>query len=257
MQCVFAPTRLRVGFGLLLALALAPAAHAAGWGTVKGSVVVEGAVPARKAVAVTKDQDHCLKNGPLLSEDYVVNPKNKGVRWVMVWLVDAQDPKKPLPIAPSLAKAKSASESMDHLSCRLEPHVLALREGQALVVKNSAAVTHNVNITGGVVNPNVNYIMPPETTRTVSGWTASTVPVLVTCNIHPWMKAYIRVFKHPYYAITDENGAFEIKDAPAGEYHLVTWQESVGWVQGGKLGTPITIKDGGVTDVGPITLKPE
>ena len=50
---------------------------------------------------------------------------------------------------------------------------------------------------------------------------ADRFPITVSCTIHPWMRAWIRVFDHPYYAVTDDNGHFEIKDAPAGEYRLV------------------------------------
>jgi len=253
--------RARVAAGVLgVMIAFAPAAAAQGWGTVKGQVTVEGQAPQRKPIAVTKDQEHCQKHGDLLSEDYVVNPRNKGVRWVVVWLIDANSPTRALPVHPSLKSARGDQVEMDQPTCQFEPHVVALREGQTLLVKNSAEVTHNVNIQGGISNPSLNYIMPPKSDRVVTGWKGSTTPVQVTCNIHPWMKAYVRVFKHPYFAVTDADGNFEIKNAPAGEFRLVAWQESVGWLLGSPTrggGKPITIKEGGVTDLGPITLKPE
>ena len=47
----------------------------------------------------------------------------------------------------------------------------------------------------------------------------------VVCNIHPWMKAYFFVLDHPYFAVTDEKGRFEIQGLPAGEYTLSAWHE--------------------------------
>ena len=71
------------------------------------------------------------------------------------------------------------------------------------------------------------------------------------------MKAYLRVFDHPYYAVTDENGTFEIKLAPAGNCRLIAWHEGVGWVtKGSRRGTPIAVKAGMTTDLGKVELKP-
>ena len=49
-------------------------------------------MPTPEPANVDKDQAVCLKNGPILKQDYVVNPKNKGVKWAVVWLMD-EDPK--------------------------------------------------------------------------------------------------------------------------------------------------------------------
>ena len=55
-------------------------------------------------------------------------------------------------------------------------------------------------------------------------------PIAVACDIHSWMKAWIMVFDHPFFAVTGPDGSFEIKGVPAGEQHLVVWQEKVGYV---------------------------
>jgi len=157
---VFARTAL---WGLLgLCLASAPAS-AEGWGTIKGQVVLEGAVPERQKLNVDKDQAACLKNGALRSEAYVVNPKNKGVQWVVVWLVDAQDPKKALPINPKLKSVPDKEVVIDQPCCMFEPHIAALREGQTVLIKNSAEIAHNVNVQGGIANPSQNTIRPART----------------------------------------------------------------------------------------------
>jgi len=255
---------LGIGFcaGLAGLLALGAAARAEeGWGTLKGRVEwAGGAVPQRAKLNVNKDQEACLKNGPLLSEEYVVNPKNKGVRWVFVWLVDPKDPKKPVPVKPELKQPAKKVVEMDQPCCMFEPHLVGLQEGQTLVVKNSATVAHNVNVIGGPLGPNTNPILPAGQKFTLEGIVGRPTPIQVSCNIHPWMKAYVRVFKNPYFAVTDEDGNFEIKGAPAGNYNLVVWQESTGWVAGAptpnKNGMPIAIKPNAVTDLGAIPLKP-
>ena len=52
--------------------------------------------------------------------------------------------------------------------------------------------------------------------------------VPVVCNIHSWMRAYIGVLDHPYFAVTGENGLFEIGNVPPGEYTIGAWHETLG-----------------------------
>jgi hypothetical protein len=243
--------------GVLLITASSPAAEPAGWGTIKGQVAWAGdGIPKPATLKVDKDPQQCLAKGPLFSDTLVVNPKNKGVRWVVVYLVDAKDPKAALPVHPALKALKKLVVEVDQPCCMFEPHIVALREGQTLDVKNSAAIAHNVKVDGGVANPNLNQIIPPGGALPIPGWTAAAIPVPIACNIHSWMHGWVAVFKHPYHAITDADGNFEIKNAPAGTYHLVTWHESVGWVKGGRKGFPIEIKADGTNNLGKIPLQP-
>jgi len=223
-----------------------------GWGNVKGQVVFAGDVPARAELKVDKDQDACLAKGPLLDEKYVVDKDTKGVQWVVVWLAA---PKGQLPIKPELKEIKEKVLSLDQPTCQFQPHVLAIRAGQELDAKNTAKVPHNINVQGAPSNPTLNQIIPPGGHLAIENFKASNTPVNVSCTIHGWMKGYIRVFSHPYFAVTDAQGNFEIKDAPAGTWNLVVWQEEKGWVNGGKEGQPITIKPG-ETVTEKIELKP-
>jgi hypothetical protein len=248
--------------GLVAAVALPGAASAADeWGAVKGQVVwAGGKIPARKKLNVTTNVKECLKNGDLLSTEYVIDPGTKGVRYAIVWLMPADPKVKTPPIHPSL-KTPPKKVVLDQPCCMFEPHVLGIREGQVLEVKNSAEITHNVNISSPKPNPNINLVVGPHKSIDVEGWKAAPYPSGVACNIHPWMKGNIWVFDHPYFVLTDAKGQFEIKNAPAGKYRLVVWQEGAGWVIGGKSpkaggGKVITIKKDGTTDVGKIDLKP-
>src|ERR1700737_4294583 len=100
-----------------------------------------------------------------------------------------------------------------------EPHALAMQEGQTLVVKNSASIAHNVNWQG-LLNGGGNQLLPPNSEHEITDLVADKLPLLVKCNIHPWMSARVGVFAHPYFAVSDKDGNFEIKLAPAGTYRL-------------------------------------
>jgi hypothetical protein len=227
------------------------------WGTIKGQVIWgKDSIPEPRPIKVNRDQQVCLKNGPLFSEDLVIDRKTRGVRWVLVWLVDAKDPKAALPIHPSLREIKHRKVFLDIACCRFEPHVLAMREGQTLEVRNPMEIPFNVRLDGGPDFPLVNVIQAPGTKQEFADLKATRHPVVGSCNIHAWMRCYLRIFNHPYFAVTDEKGSFEIKNAPAGTYQLVVWQETTGWVVGGKAGIPITIKADGVTEVGKIVVTP-
>jgi hypothetical protein len=228
------------------------------WGTVKGRVVWgPDEVPPRKPVTVNKDQEHCLAEGPILEDDLVVNPKDRGVKWVFVWLTPEPGAKR-LPVHPSLEKVKDKDVEIDQPHCMFKPHALGMREGQNLVAKNSATIAHNVNWTGGLKNPGNNVIVAPKQSYTITDLAADRFPVKVTCNIHPWMSAWVRVYDHPYFAVTDADGNFEFKLAPAGTYRLMVWQETIGYRGGaaGRNGTPVNIRAGEVTDLGKLDLKP-
>lgn len=249
--------------GLLLAVP-ARAADDSKWGTIKGQIVWGGGdIPERKPINVDKDVDHCKSKGDLLSEDWVVNKKNKGVRWTFVWLdvnPPAKDqPKDKLPIHPDLQKIQQSDVTMDQPVCMFEPHCLGLREGQNLKVKNSAPIPHSVSWTGTPTkNPGGNVVVPAGGQFVIKDLKADRFPLQISCTIHPWMKARVGVFDHPYFAVTDADGNFEIKNAPAGNYRLKVYHESIGWRNGaaGRDGEKITIKPGGVTDVGKLDVKP-
>jgi len=100
--------------------------------------------------------------------------------------------------------------------------------GQTVTVKSSDPTNHNVNFQ--LRNLNQNPLIAPGTTKDITPDSAEKLPGPVSCSIHPWMMAYWLVLDHPYSAVTDENGNFEIKNAPAGTQKVVVWQEAAGYV---------------------------
>ena len=244
-----------------LALTALGAAQADGWGTIKGQVVWgEKEVPKRAPIKVDKDTEACEKQGKLFEDKLVVNPKNKGVRWCVVYLMNANGFDKDIPIHPKLKAIEQKTVEIDQPCCQFEPHMLAMREGQTLIVKNSATVSHNVNLIGGTKGPNLNQIIPPGGRLKIDDIVARYIPMQVACNIHGWMSSRIAVLKNPYFAVTDADGNFEIKDAPAGDFRLVIWHET-GWVIGDdkpdRKGKKIAIQDKKTTDLGKIPMKPD
>ncbi len=239
-------------------------AKAQGWGTIKGQVVFAGdKVPENPEAKVDKDTAHCLSKGPIRTNELVVNPKNKGVRWALVWITspgpaDASSAKFVPPIHPSLANPPKTVE-IDQPCCIFEPRVIGLQKGQTLVLKNSAPIPHNFKIDSVGGGPVANPLIPAGGQATLEGFVPKLLPTMYTCSIHSWMKGWIGTFAHPYFVVTDADGNFEIKNAPAGNFRLMVWHEKPGWViinpknlrDRGKV---IQVKANATTDVGKIPL---
>jgi hypothetical protein len=239
------------------------AGKAQGWGTVKGVIVFDGTPPVMGKVDTQGNNDpkKCKKVADIYKENWVVNPKNKGVQWTFVWLApDPANGNKTLPIHPDLKKVPKEPAVMDQPCCQFIPHCLGIREGQTWLVKNSAPFSHNVRYVGHpLYNKGESVIIPAGKSHEVKGLKAQPLPLTVNCDLHKWMNARIAVFNHPYFAVTKADGSFEIKKAPAGKYRLFVWHESVGYRGGekGADGEPITIKASGVTNLGNLKIKPE
>jgi hypothetical protein len=110
-----------------------------------------------------------------------------------------------------------------------DPHVLAVMAGQTLEVKNDDQTTHNIHPTPKD-NRDWNQSQPPGATPIEQSFARPEFAIPVKCNVHPWMKSYIFVFKNPYYAVTSKDGKFELKGLPPGTYTIEAWQEKFGVV---------------------------
>ncbi len=116
---------------------------------------------------------------------------------------------------------------LDQRGCMYQPHVIALRTGQELEVRNDDQTTHNVHALP-TDNPEWNKSQPPGAGPIDQTFTQPEMAIPIRCNVHPWMKAYVFVFKTPYYAVTNEGGQFEIGNLPPGTYTVEAWQEKYG-----------------------------
>jgi hypothetical protein len=244
--------------GVPMLLGVLRAQDAKDWSDVKGRIIWgDKNIPVQKPITSIKgnrDQNHCLAKGDVLDEEWVVNAKNKGLKWTFVWL-EKKD-KTPLPIHPALKAIKQKEVEMDQPRCMFIPHALGMRQGQLLKAKNSSTIQHNFKWTTGD-GTGGNVLLAPKGSFLIKNLEADPFPVTINCNIHGWMKAWVRVFDHPYFAVTDENGAFSMPKAPAGNYQLFIWHGSGGWNGGaaGRNGQPVVIKGGAPTDLGDLQYK--
>ena len=221
----------------------------------EGTNRVESASPAvRAAIKPTKDEEVCAKDKDFKTEDWVISPKG-GIKNVVVWL--APEPDAAWAAAIKAGKKKTCRRSTRKTSTRTWPkpasgtrrdrpavlpvHPTSFRpgpEGQKMVIKNSAPVPHNAKWTSKN-NDEFNPLIPAGAQFNVpTPLVAERYPIKIECSIHPWMKAYVWVFNHPYFAVTDDEGNFEIKDAPVldGKLRLVAWHESGGLTDDWRLG---------------------
>lgn len=212
--------------------------------TIKGQVKFNGdKAPAVKIVDVTTDKAVCCKDGDLADTQVLVDEKSLGVKNVIVWLrPDSMDRKETFPldkVPAKLKEAKPVAHVIDQPKCQFEPRALAARAGDTLVFKNSATIPHNTNYSSDPESFNVNIPAGSEK-KLDKPLAAQPTPITYKCDVHPWMAGRLRVFDHPYFATTDKDGKFEIKDVPEGKWRIVYWHEG-GFHKGrdGAIGFPI------------------
>lgn len=247
--------------GLIIALLVGVAGSSpvpqgtAKWVTLKGKIVwpANKPIPDEKyhtIAANSPDGLYTLRGGPVLDDKLLVHAKSRGLKNVVVWLRPDNDrpaATAPFPtemIHPSLTKPKSVKHTVGIVFCRYDRRVLAVRVGDTLEFINTDVVPNNVKFNGQTNDFNV--LVPAEQSYTSNPLVAASGPAMFSCSIHWWMAGFARVFDHPYYAVTDENGNFEMKLVPVGKWRMMYWHE-FGFHKGaaGKLGYPIEVKDDG------------
>jgi plastocyanin len=110
--------------------------------------------------------------------------------------------------------------------CMYQPHVLAMRANQKLEVVNADSTTHNIHPNPSN-NREWNKTQPPGLPLEET-FAREEIAIPVKCNVHPWMRSYIAVLKHPYFAVTGRDGSFELKNLPPGSYTIEAWHEKLG-----------------------------
>ncbi len=120
-----------------------------------------------------------------------------------------------------------AAVAIDQRGCWFQPRVLGIQTGQTLQVTNSDPVTHSIHPLAQV-NREWNHSQGAGEAPLARKFLKPEVAIPVKCNIHSWMRAYIAVVDHPYFAVTGPNGTFEISNIPPGDYVIEAWQEKLG-----------------------------
>jgi plastocyanin len=185
-------------------------------GTVTGRVVFEGTPPENPLVKMSGDPQ-CKNPGEVRFEHYVVT--DGGLDNVFVHVKDGfgnyyfDTPAEPV--------------KLDQQGCRYVPHVLGVRVGQPIEVTNSDATTHNVHSLPDT-NREFNFAQFKQGQQNVRTFTAPEVMIPFKCDLHSWMRAYIGVVEHPFFAVTTDGGTFELKGLPPGTYTIEAWHEKAG-----------------------------
>lgn len=231
------------------------------WGTIKGKIVVKGDVPAPVKIPLIKLVGAAAGKGPVLDPGLIVS-EDGGLKNAFVFLYLGKEPQNP-PVHPCYAlKAKDKIE-LNSIFRIYEPHVVALRTSQILLAKNSDARGNNVQ-NNSRVNP-FNRLIPVKDAVELEMKGPEKLPTQISSSIFPWMTAFIIVRDEPYVAITDQNGNFEIRNMPAGEWQFQFWHERCGYMTAlEKAGKPlmegrpakVTLKvtDGEILDLGELTI---
>ena len=199
-------------FSSCLALGYEEVAVANG-GTIRGSVKMSDKVPKLPPLEIVKFREVC-QNVP--NETLVVGPV-QGVRYAVVTLEG---------IAKGKAVEREAVHELDNVKCRFVPHVLAANVGQFLLLKNTDSILHTAHAFFHDGQPQFNIGLYPG--RVSRKPLVSPGIVKILCEVHPWMNSYVVVTEHPYHAVTDLYGEYEIRDVPPGTYQLKVWHESLG-----------------------------
>ncbi len=200
-------------------------------GTISGRVTYAGEVPPRQKLEVTKDVNVCGKVEHY-KEDLIVS-SDKGIANVVVKITNISQGKD--------ISTMGESFELDQQGCQFVPHVVMVPVDAELMILNSDGILHNIH-TFSSENEPFNKAQPPYLKRMKQTFSKPEI-VQVKCDVHAWMSGYIVVAEHPYYAITDENGNFELTDVPAGTYTLEYWQETLG-----KQTKEVTVTAGGTAD---------
>ncbi len=187
-------------------------------GTIAGQVQFAGTPPARAPVKMSADPTCQQKHAePVLSEDVIVND-NGTLRNVFVYVKEGLAGSFPPSTTPVV---------LDQDGCRYRPRVVGLQVSQPLEIRNSDSTLHNVNAKPSTNKP-FNLAQPVQGMKTTKTFSSPEVMVEFRCNVHPWMRAYVGVVAYPFFAVSDETGAFGISGLPAGSYTLEAWHEVYG-----------------------------
>lgn len=186
-------------------------------GTVEGRIRMAGdSLPGPTSVANTTDPGVCAERQSL--EDLIVSSRTRGIANVIVTVVDGP---------PSGAAGVPRTPSrlvLDNRDCRFVPHAAVIAVGDTIEARNSDSLLHTVHYYGAIER---NLSLPR---RGITRATVVDAPgmIVVRCDVHGWMQAFVRVNEHLHHAVTDSAGAFRIPDLAEGDHTLELWHERLG-----------------------------
>jgi hypothetical protein len=204
------------------------AAAATGTASIAGKVTFGGPAPEVETVRMTADPKCKELHPDGLQRAAFDVAEGGGVGGVVVYVkgVSGSYP------------APAQAATLDQQGCTYHPRTLALQTSQDLTIKNSDETLHNIH-PRPTKNPEFNVGQPRQGMETTKSFAEAELMIPVGCDVHPWMRAYISVFTHPFFAVTAEDGSFSIANLPAGEYEVEAVHPQLETVTG-----TLTVADG-------------
>lgn len=187
-------------------------------GGVTGRVTFAGTPPAMPALRMDSDPN-CVQPGAAASDESVVTGADGALQNVFVYVKDGLGNLRfPVP---------STAILLDQKGCRYVPHVLGAQVGQTVEILNSDPTLHNIHAVP-TSNEEFNTGQPIPGMKHTHRFTAREVMVPFKCDVHPWMRAYVGVLDHPFFAVTKADGSFQLNGLPPGTYTIEAWHETLG-----------------------------
>jgi hypothetical protein len=188
-------------------------------GSISGTVKLDGAPPSFKPIDMSAETACVQANPSAVVPPIVVTGAHSALANAVVYVKSGLGSYRfDIPAAPVV---------LDQKGCMYEPRILAVMTSQPFEVHNEDQTIHNVHAMPRV-NRAWNKSEPVGDPPIEANFTKPELAIPIACNIHPWMRAYMFVFAHPYFAITPKTGDFELKGIPPGKYTIEAWQERFG-----------------------------
>lgn len=188
-------------------------------GSISGKISFEGTKP--KLARIMMDQDPvCVQKhtGPVYTEDGMVNDDGTLPNAFVYVKTGAEKYTFATP---------TGSVELDQDGCLYKPHVLGVMVGQTLQILTKDPTSHNIHPMPKD-NREWNLSQPPGGAPLEQKFSRPEIMIPVKCNQHPWMRAYIGVTRHPFFAVTGKDGTFTLKGLPPGEYTIEAWTATFG-----------------------------
>lgn len=186
-------------------------------GSITGTVTLDGAPPAFRPIDMSASPACAAANPAPVVPPIVVVGENGALANVVIFVKDG--------LRNYTFDAPSDPAILGQKNCMYEPHVSALMTNQPFQIQNNDPTMHNVHPLPKH-NRQWSTSQPAGSAALKSTFGRPEFAMPVLCNVHPWMRAFVFVFDHPYFAVTSKTGRFELKDLPPGTYTIEAWHEN-------------------------------